>query len=372
MLIPFDDYPYHLSSTPFGDAGTSDLRLFDRYWWAVYDPENRVHVNAGMGLYKNMDTLDGFGSVAHEGYQYNVRVSRRLRPDWETLGAGPYRQEVIRPMQTHRLVLEENEYDIAYDLLWEASDKPFEEAPHVAIERGWLEKDYRRFYQFGTATGWVRVNGETFETGDKPWWAFRDHSFGVRPGMGGKMPTRGPGTAEGIGSTEALLVGFALKTTDWAGVWQTNERADGTAFYVDGNLFSHGGRHIKIVKVEHDIEFEPGSLSFARGRFRLTDSFGEVHTMEAERFTAYVYQGYGYIDGYWDKAGLGAYRGDLLVEGDRYDLRNVAKPVDESGHHDFSRMQLLQTPCRIVFDGKPGLADCAAFILPLYERYAST
>ena len=331
MLMPFDDYPYHQIPDSFEHGATSDLRFFDRYWWAVYDPQDRVHVNAGMGLYRNMDTLDGFGCIAHRGYQYNVRVSRRLRPDWMTLGAGPYRQEIVKPMQTHRLVLAENELGVSYDLLWEACAAPFDEAPHIHYQQGWAEKDYRRFYQFGTVTGWVKVGSETYETGSQPWWGFRDHSFGVRPGIGGKMPVRGrPFTADGIGSTEALLVGFGLKTEEWAGVWQTNETADGSPLYVSGNLFSPDGRVMRIVRVEHDLEFEPGSLSFVRGRFRLTDGDGVTHTMEAERFATYAYQGYGYLDGYWDHAGLGAYRGDLVVECDRYDVRDAARPIDES------------------------------------------
>ena len=42
----------------------------------------------------------------HQGKQYNVRVSRRLRLDMDHLGAGPLRIEIVKPMEELRLVLE--------------------------------------------------------------------------------------------------------------------------------------------------------------------------------------------------------------------------------------------------------------------------
>ena len=370
MLIPFDDYPYHQIPTTFDHTGTSDLRFFDRYWFAVYDLQNRFAVNAGLGLYKNMDTMDGFGSVAHGGTQHNVRVARRLRPDWETLGAGPYRIEIIKPMQTFRIILDGPDQSPSFDLRWDATDPAFEEGHHFYRQAGWVEKDYRRFYQFGAVTGFVAVGGETYNSGASAWWGFRDRSFGVRPGVGGKMPSRGPSTIDGHGSTEAFLIGFALKTEDWYGCWQTSETASGEIIYLDGRLTHKDGHTIQIVRVEHDLCFSPNSRSFASGTFVLHDSDGVTHHMHAERFAALVYQGFGYIDGYWDHLGLGACRGDLLVESDRYDVADPAHLVDHSGHHDFSRMQLLETPSRIVFDGGAGLADSTAFVLPSYTRYA--
>jgi len=59
MLSPLDDFPYHQISTTFDTAGPSDPRFFDRYWWVFNDPEGRFCLCTGLGVYKNMNVMDG-------------------------------------------------------------------------------------------------------------------------------------------------------------------------------------------------------------------------------------------------------------------------------------------------------------------------
>ena len=69
-----------------------------------------------MRLYQNNDVLDGFVCLRHAGRQHNIRLSRRLRPDMDHFGVGPLRIEIVEPMRTLRLVLEDNEFGIACDV----------------------------------------------------------------------------------------------------------------------------------------------------------------------------------------------------------------------------------------------------------------
>jgi hypothetical protein len=371
MLTAFDDYPYHQIAAPFDETSSSDLRFFDRYWFAVYDPANRFAFNAGLGVYRNMDTMDGFAAVVVGKHQHNVRVSRRLRPDWERLGSGPWRLEIVEPMRVFRMVLEENEQGTRADLVWTACTTAFEEAAHQHRRMGWSEKDYRRYYQFGSVQGYVEAAGQRFESRPEGWWGFRDRSFGVRPGVGGQMPKRGPAATSSIGSSEALLIGFAFRTDAHWGCWQFSESADGETLYVDGVIFGTDGETTRIVKVEHDLEFEPGTLAFAKGTFVLTDSTGKRHSMAAQRFAAFSYLGYGYLSGYWDAQGLGAYRGDACVEVDRYDLNELGAIIDESGKQKFGQVSFLETPSQVTYDGEEGLADGTAFVFPTHSRYGA-
>ena len=78
MLTSLDDSLWHQLPTTFDHVGTSDPRFFDRYWFAAYAPDGSAAVQITLGVYRNMNVLDGGAVVVHRGKQYNVRVSRSL------------------------------------------------------------------------------------------------------------------------------------------------------------------------------------------------------------------------------------------------------------------------------------------------------
>ena len=51
-----------------------------------------------------------------------------------------------------------------------------------------------RYHQIGVASGWVEVEGERTEIEADKWISIRDHSWGLRPGVGKPIPglPRGP------------------------------------------------------------------------------------------------------------------------------------------------------------------------------------
>ena len=58
-----------------------------------------VSVIYGLANYKNTDVCDGFLCVQHGDRQYNLRVSRPLRPDF-SMRIGPLGIEVLEPLWT--------------------------------------------------------------------------------------------------------------------------------------------------------------------------------------------------------------------------------------------------------------------------------
>ena len=60
MLSGLDETLRHQLPTTFDHVGTSDPRFYDRYWFCCYDPAGELAVISGMGLYNNMNVLDGF------------------------------------------------------------------------------------------------------------------------------------------------------------------------------------------------------------------------------------------------------------------------------------------------------------------------
>ena len=185
MLGPLDETLAHQAAMTFDHAVTSDHRFFDR--WAVGVQHRELSVIYGIASYKNTNTFDGFCCVQRGTRQHNLRLSRPLRPAMFEMAVGPLRVDVVEPLRTHRLVLAADEHSpLRAELEWRADVPPREERPHFVRHDGRAVQDYVRFDQLGTASGWVAVGDD--RVGVDGWFAWRDHSWGVRPGMGGTDP----------------------------------------------------------------------------------------------------------------------------------------------------------------------------------------
>ena len=116
MLIGLDEHPLHQITQSFAGVAGSDPQWNDGHYVCLCDADGNVCLTSNVRLYQNNDVLDGFVCVRHRGRQHNIRLSRRLRPDMDVYGVGPLRIEIVEPMRTLRLVLEDNELGIACDV----------------------------------------------------------------------------------------------------------------------------------------------------------------------------------------------------------------------------------------------------------------
>ena len=98
MLTPLDDTPWHQLPTTFDHVGTSDPRFFDRLWFAASDRHGGGALQFTLGVYQNMNVVDGGFVAVVDGRQHNLRVSRQLRPRYE-VAAGPLRIDVVEPLR---------------------------------------------------------------------------------------------------------------------------------------------------------------------------------------------------------------------------------------------------------------------------------
>ena len=73
---------------------------------------------------------------------------------------GPYRIEVIEPLEKIRLICEAAEHGLAFDLTWDGSFPAVEEPRHVWRRNGRITLDACRFAQVGTWSGEIEVEGE--------------------------------------------------------------------------------------------------------------------------------------------------------------------------------------------------------------------
>ena len=64
MLTPQDESLLHQAPLTFSETTTSDHRFYDRVWVTAADPNGGAELAIGLGLYKNMNVLDGFTVLA--------------------------------------------------------------------------------------------------------------------------------------------------------------------------------------------------------------------------------------------------------------------------------------------------------------------
>ncbi len=320
MLTPLDETLLHQAPTTFDHAVTSDHRFFDR--WAVGVQHSELSLIYGLANYKNTDTCDGFLCVRRGKRQFNLRLSRPLRPDY-AMAVGPLHVDVVEPLVAHRLVVEPSPGSpLACDILWRATLPPREELPHFRRLNGRAVQDYCRLDQLGTASGWVAIGDERVELGD--WFAWRDHSWGVRPGMGGRDPvTTQPIRSAPHGALGSLFIWIAFRAGHVAGQFQMRADSDGRTEMTDGHLIpdtADPSVSLEVDEIRHDITFVDGHTVFSHARLQATTSDGRVWDFDATPLRApWDFSGAGYSGGWDDGEGLGVPRGHA-VEIDEYDL----------------------------------------------------
>ena len=332
MLTPLDDSLWHQIASPFENVGTSDHRFFDRMWFAVYDPAGSGSLQFTIGVYNNMNVIDGGFVVIREATQFNLRVSRSLRPRFEP-AVGAMRIDVVEPFEHIRLIVEPGEHHVHGELNWRAVLPPELEKPHVARIRGRLNEDYQRLDQVGVVDGELVVRGESWPV--RQWWGCRDHSWGVRPGVGGWDPITGAAPAPSqVGSLFAFLF---FSTDDLAGHVQIMERGT-ERVYLTGLLRDRAAPHapdLHVTTAELSLRFFDGTRRIERAGIEVTCADGRALTLETSALgPSIAMPGLGYSGGWDDGRALGAWRGDEYREIDVWDVRHPVDVIREGGSVD--------------------------------------
>ncbi len=329
-------------------AATSDHRFFDRYWFNAIDPSGGLGLVAGFGVYKNMGTCDGFVSVQCDQRQHNLRLARPLGDVLDGAVLGPFEITVVEPFRELRLQLAENEPGMAVDLVWTSDFRPYVERHHLQIRGQRVVHDSTRYDQVGRWNGWIELEGKRYEVSD--WWGVRDHSWGVRPGVGGFEP---PGPDGSAGSL--FLIWATFGTDAYACHFQLHEDGAGKRLYFDGQLDrprGDGRPAVRAVDVTHQASFIPGTKVYDRIEFNLTLEDGTVIEIRAEPLLrSWAQDGWGYGRGYRDGGGLGAWRGEV-AEYDVYDLSDPARVSNDGADQP---TQHREQSCRLTVNGEPAI-----------------
>jgi hypothetical protein len=288
--------------------------------------------------------MDGYAIVAlDDGKQYNLRVSRRLRPRIDDLRCGPLWMEIVEGLKTIELGCDDNPFGVSFNLRWDGFAPPHDETAGVRrYADGRLVSERSNYVQVADVSGEISVYGRTFRV-DERWVGARDHSWGIgdtgtgdRPAV--TAPTEAPmaagaSAARGFGHRQWTLLRFPERSIYYHfhhsnegkfAPWQS--RVD----YRYGDpreSWSYSG--VKITR----NEFDDGRRRLKAAEIEFTRPDGGKERMAMETVSNPVYmQGGGYWGGYNDHLGRGAYRGEEVVEGDTWDVSHPTRVLDAAGN----------------------------------------
>lgn len=337
MLSVLDETLMHQVPLTFDEALSSDHRFFDRMVVGTHSPDG-TKIVVGMAAYKNMNVFEAFACVQKGNKQYNLRRSRVLRPQLaHDLDLPPISIDVVEPLQALHLALSPgDDWLTSFELDWNGNYPTHQEKPHFGRAGGRIYQDYQRFDQLGVVKGHLSVEGERIEISD--WFGWRDHSWGVRPGVGNYEPDTGTGEAPALsvpGADGSLLVMLWFSAEGIGGNFHVIEDGHGNQFGLDGDIKfpqGTGKKPILVTSIEHDIHFIPGTRVYDRANLLVTTADGQTYEIEAEAAgRPWVFMGTGYSGGYNDGKGLGVFRGEDLIETDIYDISAPEEAVLPDG-----------------------------------------
>jgi hypothetical protein len=326
MLTKHDELLCHQIVSTFDHVSDSGVQWTERLWCCAHDSSGKIHLTSGFGVHPNRNIIDGFSLLTIDGKrQYNVRCSRQLRPQIEDVKVGPLSYDIIEGLKRVRWALDENDYGISWEVEFEGAMHPHEEVPQFARSQGRLVENVCRYAQSGRASGWVKVEGETYDIKPGTWWAHRDHSWGIR--------VTGVSLEQGLQVKEPRLGFFhnwnILQFEKWYLNYHLREDRNGNVLYFSGGIiYAYGDLRpeLKLVAVEHDYQFLPGTRQLKSGRMVCTAADGSKVEVSVRALT-HLYMrpgGYSPYKGY----SHGMWMGPSWIDGEKLDVTD-SKAIDE-------------------------------------------
>lgn len=197
FLTPSDEGFNHQIADTFASVAQSDRSWTEKVCGSIFRKDGSLQIGWGLGKYINRNVLDAYAGVSRGVEQWTVRASRMLFPTPDLISAGPIHYEILEPLKKIRIRLEENDTQpISFDVVLDGSAIPPFLENHEFRRQTFgfrTETDLCRYHQVGVASGWVKVDGVRHEITPGEWCMTRDHSWGVRYGVGNEPHDLMPG-----------------------------------------------------------------------------------------------------------------------------------------------------------------------------------
>ncbi len=334
MLTKFDELTCHQVVSTFDHPETSDRAWTEKLWCNIHDTRGELVLATGFGIYPNRNVLDGYGCVnVGNKKQYNMRLSRVLRPNIDEITLGPLSYEVVVPWRKIRIAMEENKYGLSYELEFLGTMVPGEEEPQFGRSRGRMYMNTCRYAQLGRARGWVKADGKRYDIDEKNFYAQRDHSWGIRMGTG--SAEQGVQAPDHEKFTAMMINWLTAQFRDWGLYCYLIEKNDGTVQYLGGSVVEtlDGGKsQVPIIAVEHQYEYHPGSQRMKAGRVIFACKDGRKIDINMKELTTMYLRGGGYVG--YKGFRHGTWMGDYWEDGETWNVGDESVANDVHGLDD--------------------------------------
>lgn len=179
MLTAADEWHVHQTPEPIAVAGT-DRNFYDRSYFGAFDGGSGLMVAVAFGMYPHLNVADAHLTVVSGGTQHCLHASKTLHSDRATLRVGPVAIEIVEPLRTLRVTVDDDE-GLGADLTFTGHHFPIEEPRFVYRVGPRTFMDYTRLSQATSVSGWVSIDGSRTELGGDDVLGLRDRSWGIRP-----------------------------------------------------------------------------------------------------------------------------------------------------------------------------------------------
>lgn len=322
-IVPDDEGFCHQIIDTFAVVGQSDPGWTEKVCAMAAAKDGSLQLGFGLGKYNNRNVMDAYAGVSRGVEQITVRSSRQLAPEVSHTVIGPIRYEVVEPLRSVRFVLEPNDCQpISFDWLFESIAPPLmEERTHIRTANR-VSAELIRYHQIGVGSGWVVVDGVRTEMTPDTWVSTRDHSWGVRYGIGTPVTDGQPTATLDHGTYHFAWSPVALECPDGSryGIFLNFGIMDRPGFSqksVFGAVEHPDGRVERIVDIVPDLRYHPVNRRLQGGRVTCTMADGTTRdlTIEVVSDTGF-HLGTGLYFGF-DGHHHGEWRGAWHVDGER-------------------------------------------------------
>ena len=317
MLTKADDYPIHQRPEPVATAG-SDRNFYDRYFFNGYSADGETFFAAALGVYPHLAVMDAAFSVSRGGTQKSVIASRLIEGGerMDTM-VSPIAVEVIEPLRTLRLQVEEHDGPLACDLTMTGRAAPIEEPRFTHRVGTRTVMDVTRLTQAVEWRGSLSIDGKRIEVDG--WWGTRDRSWGVRPiGASDPQPPAAPG------GFQFYWLWSPLNFERHALFFHTNDDAAGRPWNRAARLVSLEDGSVREVELAPELTYKSGTRNAKTARLT-----GEGLTVDFDLERNFLMQGIGY--GHAGR-GHGTFHGPHSVHREELQLEEVDLSAPQNNH----------------------------------------
>lgn len=327
MLTAFDDYPIHQTPEPLAVPASTDRHVYDRYWFNGYTDDGELYFGIGAAVYPNLGIVDCAISIVRGGEQHAFHASKRLGVERDGIAIGPFQLEIIEPMKFVRVTLDDNETGISCDLAWIPRTASFKEGyQRTARGRGGLHMEATRFNQFGFWKGEIRYAGQSVRVDPERVYGTKDRSWGIRP-VGDPAPP-------GASPERVPQISFLWAPLHWGDrctLMGSFENELGVPWHWDGLVVPTYSSPDELpgiedptaeplLRVEHALDFVPGTRRAAHAEIVLTHQGGRREEIDLEPLLCFRMKGIGYSHPEW---GHGRWKGELALGGESWKTADV-------------------------------------------------